>query len=155
MPLPQKGLDSGSPGSSLTWGGTPGGHQPNPHFISWFLHARHSYDWRTRALHPHFNKWKDKAVAPQEAGVPKPERTHARSVLGITGCCYLFAASLEEIYPPGIWVTMYPQKKEPWIIPTVSGSQLNFAFFRTHENKDNHLSFFEKKKSVIRIFLFK
>lgn len=30
--------------------------------------------------------------------------------------------------PPGIWVTMYPQKKDPWIIPTVSGSQSNWAF---------------------------
>ncbi len=26
---------------------------------------------------------------------------------------YLFAASLEDIYPPGICVTMQPQKKDP------------------------------------------
>lgn len=45
-------------------------------------------------------------------------------------CRYLFAASRDEMYPPGIWVIMYPQKNEPWIMPTVSGSQLNFAFFQ-------------------------
>lgn len=52
------------------------------------------------------------------------------SYRGYFGCRYLLAASREEIYPPGIWVIMYPQKKEPWIMPTVSGSQLNFAFFQ-------------------------
>lgn len=42
----------------------------------------------------------------------------------------LFAANFWQMKPPGIWVTMYPQKKEPWIIPTVSGSQSNWAFWK-------------------------
>lgn len=46
---------------------------------------------------------------------------------------HLFAANFWQMKPPGIWVTMYPQKKEPWIIPTVSGSQSNWAFYE--ENK--------------------
>lgn len=40
----------------------------------------------------------------------------------------LFAANFWQMNPPGICVTMYPQKNEPWIIPTVSGSQSNWAF---------------------------
>lgn len=46
---------------------------------------------------------------------------------------------------------MYPQKKDPWIIPTVSGSQLNCAacgrerggetmvVFIKHQTEENHL----------------
>lgn len=30
---------------------------------------------------------------------------------------------------------IYPQKKEPWIMPTVSGSQLNFAFFQSDKGE--------------------
>lgn len=47
----------------------------------------------------------------------------------ICGLTDLFAANFWQINPPGIWVTMYPQKKDPWIIPTVSGSQSNWAFW--------------------------
>lgn len=48
----------------------------------------------------------------------------------------LFAANFWQMNPPGIWVTIYPQKKEPWIIPTVSGSQSNWAFCRDEHMKE-------------------
>jgi len=58
---------------------------------------------------------------------------------------YLFAASLEQMYPPGICVTIYPQKNEPWIIPTVSGSQLNFAFYGREIPENNRLQILSVK----------
>lgn len=71
----------------------------------------------------------------RQGGCPSPRplsqaASRSDSDRGCFGCRYLLAASREEIYPPGIWVIIYPQKKEPWIMPTVSGSQLNFAFFQ-------------------------
>lgn len=50
----------------------------------------------------------------------------------------LFAANFWQMNPPGICVTMYPQKKEPWIIPTVSGSQSNCAFCWGQRTTQNH-----------------
>lgn len=65
-----------------------------------------------------------------------------------SGVTDLFAANFWQMNPPGIWVTMYPQKNEPWIIPTVSGSQSNWAFCWDRQ-EDNQMRWLRVSMSFV------